>query len=190
MKVLVTLLSVIALSFSAYAKKPASTSAAATETSKIQLAAVAPTQVLQPSAHISTSINGLVTGNFNVNANLFVSEAAAFSLGYSGASEREEPINKKSFPAKYEHAVETTQVSLGGAYYLMPHDLNKNVVLNPFLMFERRSDVRDVESNTGLGLRADAIYKLNHLAINAGLQSVMMTGQSATGVIVGAGYIF
>lgn len=189
MKVFAIAFATIVLSVSAYAKKPAST-AQSVETSKIQLAAVTPSQVMQPAGHISTSINGLVTGNFNLNANLFVGQALAFSLGYSGQSEKEEPVNKKAFADGTELSVETTQVMLGGAYYVMPHDMNKNFVVNPFMVFERRTDLRDVENNTGFGLRADGIYKLNHMAVNAGLQSMMNAGKSQTNVLVGAGYIF
>ncbi len=189
MKVFAIAFATIVLSVSAYAKKPAST-AQSVETSKIQLAAVTPSQIMQPAGHISTAISGLITGNFNINANLFVGQATAFSLGYSGESDKKEPISKKSFADGTELSVETTQVMLGGAYYIMPHDMNKNFVINPFMVFERRTDLRDVENNTGFGLRADGIYKLNHMAFNVGLQTMTHTYESASNILVGAGYIF
>lgn len=189
MKVFAIAFATIVLSVSAYAKKPAST-AQSVETSKIQLAAVTPTQVMQPAGHISTSVSGLITGNFNLNVNLFVAPAMAFSLGYSGESDKKEPVSKKAFPDGTELSVETTQVSLGGAYYFLPHDMNKNIILNPFMVFERRTDLRDVENNTGFGLRVDGIYKINHMAFNAGLQALTHTHESAANVLVGAGYIF
>lgn len=189
MKVFALVFATIVLSVSAHAKKPASTSKGV-ETSRIQIASAAPTQVMQPAAHISTSVVGLITGNFNINMNLFIGEAMAFSLGYSGQSEKTEPVNKNAFAAGTKVSVETTQVSLGGAYYVLPHDMPRNIVINPFMVFERRTDLRDVENNTGFGVRADGVFKMNHVAFNAGLQAMTNTDQAASSILVGAGYIF
>ncbi len=74
--------------------------------------------------------------------------------------------------------VETTQTTVGGAYYFVDHDRAANIALSPFVLFERRTDSTTNENNTGVGMRVDGIYKLNHLAFNAGVKSTLILGQS------------
>jgi hypothetical protein len=161
-----------------------------TSTSVINSAPVQSAQILKPAGHVFTSINSLATWHFNLSANLFANEKAAFSLGYFTSSEKTEPLTKNNFNLTDQVNVETTQTTVGAAYYFVDHDRLANLALSPFVLFQRRTDSNKNENTTGVGMRVDGIYKINHLAFNAGVKSTLVLGQSESNFTVGAGYIF
>ena len=143
-----------------------------------------------PRIHFSANMLGLFNGKPNVNANFFVTPKIALSVTFASESEKTTPIKKASVPAGTKLNVSTTQFGVGAAYYFLPIEQKWNILANPYLVTEKRSDALETESNLGIGLKADGIYLINSLALGAGLQATSISGNTNTIVNAGVGYLF
>lgn len=140
--------------------------------------------------HFSTNMLGLLNGKSNVNANFFVMPQVALSVTFSTDAEKTSPLKKTTPPTTQKFTVSSTQYGVGAAYYFFPMEQKWNVSANPYLVTERKSDPIDTESNIGVGLKADGLYLFNSLALGAGLHATSVSGDTATVVNAGVGYIF
>lgn len=93
-------------------------------------------------------------------------------------------------PSTQKFTVSTTQFGVGAAYYFFPIAQKWNVSANPYLVTERKFDPVDTENNMGVGLKADALYLINSLALGAGLHAGSVSGDTTTSVNAGVGYMF
>ena len=143
-----------------------------------------------PRIHFSANMLGLINGKPNVNANFFVTPKIALSLTFANESEKTTPIKKASVAAGTKLTVSTTQFGVGAAFYFFPMEQKWNLLANPYLVTEKRSDPLETESNLGIGLKADGIYLINSLALGAGLQTTSISGDTNTIVNAGVGYLF
>lgn len=139
--------------------------------------------------HIMTNLMGLSTGKTDLQANLFAYEKVAVSLGYGSKSEEAKLINQ-TIPSEQKVTVATNLYTVGAAFYILDHSTKYNFIINPLAAFQRRSDVRTVKTEGGIGLKLDAMYKLNNVAMNTGFQSTMIDGNSNTDFMLGVGYLF
>ncbi len=146
-------------------------------------------QEVQPMAYVSSALNELMTGQFNVNSHLFMDQQFAMSLAFANKSETAKPLDSDNLNSDPDVKIDTTQFSVGTVYYLNEQNLKTNVSLNPYLVFQRQSDLEDVKNYTGLGLRLDGQYKIKKLVFNTGLLSQIINGDSDSKFQIGLGYI-
>ena len=162
--------------------------AATTQKSRLKIAPPELKEV-QPTAYVSSALNELMTGQFNVNSHLFMDEKFAMSLAFYNKSETAKPLDSDNLNSDPDVKIDTTQFSIGTVYYLNDQNLKTNVSLNPYLVFQRQSDLEDVKNYTGLGLRLDGHYKIKKLVFNTGLLSQIVNGDSDSKFQIGLGYI-
>ncbi len=139
--------------------------------------------------HLMVNVMGLSTGKTDLHANLFATEQIAVSLGYGSKSEEDKFI-KQTPASEQKVTVNTNLYTVGAAYYILDHSSKYNFIVNGLAAFQKKSDALHVETNGGLGLKLDAMYKFNNVAFNTGFQSTMIDGDSNTDFIVAVGYIF
>lgn len=141
-------------------------------------------------AMLSTSINSLVSGNYNLTANLFFVNQGSFNIGFSNFSEQTKPLRPDLYADGTKLNVTKNSVSLGGAFFINPIQEKGNLLINPFLVFERKSDLQHVDNNSGFGLKVEGLYRMNSFAMSGGLQSKIVSNETTTDVLIGAGVIF
>ena len=143
-----------------------------------------------PQIHFSTNMLGLLDGKPNANANFFVMPKIALSVTFSNAAEKTTPLKKGNQNPGTKFTVSTTQFGVGAAYYFFPLEQKWNLLANPYLVSEKKSDPIDTENNLGIGLKADGLYLINSLAFSAGLQATSVSGDTITSANAGVGYLF
>lgn len=152
---------------------------------------IAPPEIREakPTAYVSSALNELMTGQFNLNSHLFMDEQFAMSLAFANKSETAKPLDSDDLSSDPDVKIDTTQFSIGTVYYLNEQSLKTNVSLNPYFVFQRQSDLQDVKSNTGLGLRLDGQYKIKKLVFSTGVRSQIVNSDSDSKFQIGLGYI-
>ena len=143
-----------------------------------------------PRIHFSANMLGLLNGKPNVNANFFIAPKIALSVTFANESEKTTPIKKSTVAPGTKLTVSTTHFGVGAAFYFFPMEQKWNLLANPYLVTEKKSDPLETESNLGFGLKADGIYLINSLALGAGLQATSISGNTNTIVNAGVGYLF
>ncbi len=143
-----------------------------------------------PQIHFSTNMLGLLNGKPNANANFFVMPKIALSVTFSSDAEKTTPLKKANQNPGTKFTVSTTQFGIGAAYYFFPLEQKWNLLANPYLVSEKKSDPVDTENNLGAGLKAEGLYLINSLAFAAGLQATSVSGDTTTSANVGVGYLF
>ena len=143
-----------------------------------------------PQIHFSTNMLGLFNGKPNVNANFFIMPKIALSVTFSNDAEKTTPLKKANQNPGTKFTVSTTQFGVGAAYYFFPMEQKWNLLANPYLVSEKKSDPIDTENNLGIGLKAEGMHLINSLAFAAGLQATSISGDTQTIANAGVGYLF
>lgn len=168
-------------------KSPKAATAEASNKSSVAIVNV-DTALKPVTAHLMANLAGLVQSKANVQLNLFGTPQAALSVAFMNSSEKTEPLRKNT--TSMDITVTTTQFSVGGAYYIRPTENQANLMVNPFIVTEKKADVIDVDNNIGFGITALGMYRVNNFSFNLGGQGTLVAGESVGTFNAGVGFLF
>lgn len=137
--------------------------------------------------HFSSNFVALSKSVGNASADFFTSEKLALSFRFETSSAKE---YKKVLRSKIP--TDRTSYGLGGSFWVYGNQARRNIVLSPYLAFGTKRDQRDVETLSGIGLKATALARITpNLTAEGGLAGNSLDNGDFKGdIYAGVGFLF
>lgn len=172
-------------------KLPAKTVRSLSLESKLQTSALVPTETsyVAPAYRAAVGMNlaDITKSKGNVAIDAFIKPQAAMTLSYSSYSEEE----KRKKLNNNKLSVDYTQFGIGANFYFKPLTSTYNFAAGPSMIFETEKDAVYTEKNTGISVKAVAIFKpIEHLMMQGGAITTVMGADTKTDALAGVGLLF